>query len=532
MTKVCVVHPYRRNVHKMYQSYFFEPERAVQMATHLDESGIDVDFIDFGQTNLDDDHHFTVPVPREIRGHHNQMFHYGYPKQKIRTWFDDNGQDYDLYIVDALTPYFREGVEFVVSRIPGQPVLFFGEWPQLVPEDFDAYPAVVDNWEEGAVQWVRGRPWEGGIHRFSFDEYPINDVAAPNWRKFTEEDDYPEPHNADYRASRGCVERCDFCHVAGMYDGRFNFKSPEIIIEDLEFLIEDQGFTKIKLRDDNFCAATNTAKEVFRWIGDNHPDVEIMQPEGMEMRTASRDRDLIMQIGRCNYHSVRVGFETATEGKFSKNSLEWWEQAHAWFKEAGFGPGEIFTFVIRGHPKMVRSDEIHTAIYLSQFDVTLVSGGYRLVPGTELWDDYVDEKGTDDIPYLYGLGLPNDDDMIDNVGRLYRTVTHWNNWGLNLFDDNALDKFSDLSWIESFEDHGDRIECSGTVSGWRRTEGIRYGFATRLAMRGYHVHQMTTDTKTEMEIVGKKGQNKFMSLVMECADDRGVAVEDPPGGLI
>ncbi|MFB6236977.1 MAG: radical SAM protein [Halopenitus sp.] len=512
------------------------------MATYLDNEGYDVDFVDFSQTTLDDDHHFTVDVPRAIKGSAKQFNHYGWSEDEIAEWFDENGDDYTHFVVDALTPYFKDGVEFVYEQIQdlGKPMVYFGEWPQLRPNDFQETPAITDNWEVGVEEWLSHQNNEkkrhsvrlGGVSSFSLEENPMDELPAPDWDKFTDPEDYPEPHCADVRFSRGCVERCDFCHVAGMYDGRFNFKSTEKIIEDLEDLIERQGYEKIKIRDDNFCAATKTAKEVFNAIADRWPDVEIMQPEGIEMRTASRDRELIEAMGRCNYHSVRVGFETATEGKFSKNNLEWWETAYDYFTDAGFGANDIYTFVIRGHPKMERSDEIHTAIYLSQFDVTMVSGGYRLVPGTELWEDHVDEHG-EEPPYEYGFGLPIDDDMVDDVGRLYRTVTHCNEWGLNLFHDtDLLQSFEELSWVDEVDDRGDRIAVKGTVSGWRRTEGIRYGFALELAKRGYYRHKMDVETKEEMVISGHKGSDKFTELVMECAEERGIETDDPPGGLL
>ena len=539
--KVAVIHPYRENVHRMYASYFFMPERVVQMATYLDAEGYDVDAVDFSQTTLDDEHHYTVPAPKSLD--HKQMHHYGWSEDEIDEWFEENGDEYTHFVVDSLTPYFRDGVKYVSDKIDqlDKPMVMFGEWCQLVPSDFQDTPAIRDNWEVGVERWLNWydeeRPDEPtpevaqrGVTSFNFKDFPMDILPAPDWQKFVDMDDYPESHCADVRFSRGCVEKCNFCHVAGMYDGKFNFKTAEVIKQDIVDLAGRQGFDKIKIRDDNFCAATETAKEVFEFIAEEYPDVEIMQPEGMEMRTASRDKELIDAIGECNYHSVRVGFETATDGEFSKNSLEWWEQAYEWFQDAGFGPGEIVTFVIRGHPHLDRTDEIHTAVYLSQFDVSLVSGGYRLVPGTTLWDEYVEEHGTEP-PYEYGFGLPTDEEHVDDVGRLYRTVSRWNEWNLNLFDDDALDQFRELSWVDSVEDNGDSLYVEGTVSGWRRTEGIRYGFAYLLARRGYFNHSLTTETKREQEVQGHKAPDEFMEMVMDVLEERGIETQSL-GGLL
>lgn len=538
-SKVLVVHPFRETRHGMYKEHFFMPERPVQVASYLSDQGYDVDFQDFGQTTLDDDHVFSVETPRPLKGTGWNFKRYGWSDEEIVEWLDEHVDEYDYFIVDALTPYFKEGPLFITdyldAEVGAENVAMFGEWVGLKPEDFQDHVAFYGNWEAGLEDWLK---WKGtgetayypGAHRIGYDSVEMDELPPPRWREFVDMEQYPEPHCADYRASRGCPEKCDFCHVAGIYDGRIVGKSAAGIIRDLKYLIEDQGFEKIKLRDDNFCVRAPVAHDVFKWIADNHPDVEILQPEGMEMKTAAHVEDVIEQMGRCNYHSVRVGFETIADGKFQKNSLDWWEQAHENFKEAGFGPGEIVTFVMRGHPHLSRKDEIDTAIYLSNYDVTLLSGGYRLVPGTKLWEEWPAEE-----PYEYGHGLPQDDpdDEIQKLGRLYRTVSAWNEWGLSLFhDDDPVQGLSELSWVDEVDDQGDEIIVRGTVSGWTRTDGIEDGLAIILAARGYHKHKMETNTKREMHIVGLKGKSPWMQKVLDRAKVQGMEVQEPAGGLL
>lgn len=541
--KVAVVHPYRETRHRMWKEYFFMPERAVQVATYLDDNGYDVDFVDFSQTDLEENVH-SVDTPRELKGTGWNFQRYGWTDEEIHQWFEENGFSYDAYVVDSLTPYFRDGVEQVVNYADGivgsGKVAMFGEWVSLVPEDFQSHVAIKGNWEYGILCWLNALGYDDtfaespGVHEITYENVGMDDIPPPDWNRFVDMEDYPEPHCADYRAGRGCPEKCDFCHVAGIYGGTIRGRSAETIIDHLKFFIEEEGFEKIKLRDDNFCVRGNVAYDVFEWLAANHPDVEILQPEGMEMKTAAHIPEVLDQMGRCNYHSVRVGFETIAEGNFQKNSLDWWEQAHENFKEAGFGPGEIVTFVMRGHPNLTREDEIDTAIYLSNYDVTLLSGGYRLVPGTELWENRDEVLGLDDeTPYNYGHGLPQGDkDSIRKLGRLFRTVSAWNEWGISLFhSDDPLGELEELSWMDSVHDFGVGIRAEGTVSGWTRTDGIRDGFAIILATRGYYKHNVDKDTKTEMEIRGVKGKNNWMKKVMDRAKEQGVEVEEP-GGLL
>lgn len=556
MTDVLVVHPFRETRHQFWKEHFFMPERAVQVATYLDDQeGISADFVDFGQTTLDDENVRNIDAPRELKGQGWDFKRYGWSDDEIRTWLNNNMYKYNYFVVDALTPYFKDGPQFIVDYLDEHMgkdnVCMFGEWVGLKPEDFQDHVAVYGNWEAGLHHWINSMKNGGSIRetfgaistdypgksikypyesdRFTAIEASMDDLPVPDWRRFVDMDDYPEPHCADYRAGRGCPEKCDFCHVAGIYEGRITGKSADTIIQDLKYLIEDEGFTKIKLRDDNFCVRAPVAYEVFKWIADNHPDVEILQPEGMEMKTAAHVEEVIEQMGRCNYHSVRVGFETIAEGNFQKNALGWWEQAHENFREAGFGPGEIVTFVMRGHPKLERTDEIDTAIYLSDYDVTLLSGGYRLVPGTELWDERETEES-----YYYGHGLPQEDPdgEIQKLGRLYRTVSAWNEWDCSLFhDDDPVKSLADVSWVDEIEDYGDSIRVRGTVSGWTRTDGIEDGLAIVLASRGYHKHKMVENTKRVMEIRGIKGHNPWIQKVLDRAEKQGMEVQDV-GGLL
>jgi len=530
MTKVLVAHPYRECIHKFYKSHFFMPERAVQICTYLDNDGWDVDFVDFGATTLADDRTFTVPLPDDLKGTGRTYRHYGWKSDEVDEWLNKNLEDYDAVALDALMPYFYEGVEQVANVVDDHdiPLCFYGEWPALRPDDFQEHVAITGNYEIGVKSWLLGvaeQAMEPGVHNFVHEPPDdMDSLPAPDWNRFVDMDDYPEPHRADYRASRGCPEDCDFCHVYGVHERNFKYKDAETVIEDLQFLIDD-GFTKIQIRDDNFNAFHQNAETVFKWLGDNYPDIEIIQVEGMEMKTAAHAEDLIEQIGRCDYDSVRVGFETAIEGQFNKNALEWWEQAYENFTEvAGFDPNEIICWVLAGHPELGRTDEIDTAIYLSQYGVRLIPSSYREVPGTELYNE--------GDPYLQGQMRPYDDELIQRSKTLYRTVSAWNTFGLDLFRErNFWDAVESLSWVDRVGVDGTRVEIEGTVSGWTRTEAIEEGFAIRLAMMGYYNHKLIENENDRMVIQGMKGKDEFNKMVTDRLQDSDIEVADTEGLL-
>lgn len=520
---ILIVHPWKRILHNQYKEYFFMPERAVQIATFLEDEDYNVDFIDFGRTDLDENVNSDIDNPKGVRGTGESLTHYGISEEETQEWLDENLQKYDKVIIDSLMPYFRQGVEQVIEACKSDDIehVLYGEWVGLRPQDFEQSYAVTGNWELGCKKFLEDE-LERGVNWVGFQDVGMDDLPVPDWNRWVDMEDYPEPERADYRATRGCPENCDFCHVFGNWDRTFKFKTADKIKDDLEFLI-DEGFDKIQLRDDNFCAHVGNATEVFEWLGENYPDVEILQVEGMEMKTAANSPELIEAIGECNYHSVRIGFETAVEGQFDKNKLEWWEKAYEKFVEVGFKPDQIITWVLAGHPKLSREDEIRTALYLSQYGVRIIPSSYREVPGTELYNE--------ETPYIQGQKYPQDDENVDRVKKMYRCVSMWNQWGVDVFRDDIPNAFYSLDFVDNVAFVGDQAVIEGTVSGWSRGEALEFGFWIYGVKDGQYGVQTKKDTKEEKVYERMLSHDKFGNMVNDVLYEEGL-VNARKGGLL
>jgi len=524
MADVLVVHPWKRILHNQYKEYFFMPERAVQICSFLDDEGYDVEFKDFCKTDLEDNVDSDVENPKGVRGTGETLTHYGISEEDTQEWLDENLSDYSHVIIDSLMPYFKQGVEQVwdaCEETDGVEYMLYGEWVGLRPNDFKDVCAVSGNWELGCRRWLEDE-LDDSYHRLGFHELPMSKLPPPRWNEWADMGAYPEPNRADYRATRGCPEDCDFCHVFGNWDRKFNFKDASKVKEDIQYFV-DEGFDKIQLRDDNFCTHAQLAKDTFEWIGEEHPNLEILQTEGMEMKTAANSPEVLEAIGEVNYHSVRVGFETAVEGQFNKNKIEWWETAYDKFKEVGFDPDEIITWVLAGHPKLSREDEIRTAMYLSQFGVRLIPSSYREVPGTELYNE--------GDPYIQGQKMPQEDDLVDETKKLYRNISKWNEWGVDLFRDDIPTAISNLSFIDAARVVGDNAILEGTVSGWERSEALEYGFHMYGVKKGQYGIKVKNNSNEKMSMEIMLSKDNFAQKVNEMLQEEGI-VGDNMGGLL
>lgn len=65
--------------------------------------------------------------------------------------------------------------------------------------------------------------------------------------------------------SRGCPYRCTFCSK-DVYKSKVVFRSPENVIQEIEYLINKFGFKQIDIIDDNFLVNKERAKNILRLI--------------------------------------------------------------------------------------------------------------------------------------------------------------------------------------------------------------------------------------------------------------------------
>jgi radical SAM superfamily enzyme YgiQ (UPF0313 family) len=72
---------------------------------------------------------------------------------------------------------------------------------------------------------------------------------------------YPEsPHGAFFRrfpvapivTSRGCPYRCGFCSVPTLVGRKMRYRSPDLVVDEMELLRRDYGVREFQIVDDNF----------------------------------------------------------------------------------------------------------------------------------------------------------------------------------------------------------------------------------------------------------------------------------------
>jgi len=155
------------------------------------------------------------------------------------------------------------------SKRPDIPIIYGGPHVTILPQkhaDYDFVDFVVTNEGELALVELAKQVQRGGINaRFSHDK-KIIEGQHPNFDELA----LPARHLVDigrYRrrgqvmdvsptdivcTSRGCPFNCAFCSSKTIWHQKYYMRSPEKVVDEIEFLMREYGTKGIYFREDNF----------------------------------------------------------------------------------------------------------------------------------------------------------------------------------------------------------------------------------------------------------------------------------------
>lgn len=172
----------------------------------------------------------------------------------------------------------------LAARIPQTPVAMWGLHPSALPrrtleeeavafvcqgEGFVTLPALVEAVREGRGLertpglWyrengvIRGNPQPPLVKNLdrlpapAWDRLPMERYRAHNWHCF-EHIHQRQPYAVIY-TSLGCPFHCDFCCINSIFGGSgIRYRSPELVIQEIDHLVSRWGIRNIKIMDEMF----------------------------------------------------------------------------------------------------------------------------------------------------------------------------------------------------------------------------------------------------------------------------------------
>lgn len=174
-------------------------------------------------------------------------------------------------------------------------------------------------------------------------------------------------------SSRGCPFRCNFCADRIIWQGRYRFRQPKAVVDEMEFWAKTYGIKEVKFLDSTFTIGRDRIVEFCHEL--------INRNLGLLWRCSSRvdqeDLELLKLMRKAGCCSISFGIESGSDEileKMNKNiSVEKIKQTVKWSKEAGL---ETKGFFIMNYPgETVETTE--QTISLSQ-DLDLDFAGFNL----------------------------------------------------------------------------------------------------------------------------------------------------------
>ena len=110
--------------------------------------------------------------------------------------------------------------------------------------------------------------------------------------------------------SRGCPEKCSFCQVPSLQGSYFRWRSPEHIVDEIEWLKKDYGIKSIFFDDDNLLTNTKRAKALFKLMIEKKIGLRWVYSCTAVFRLDNEMVDLMIESG-CE--AINIAIESGSE---------------------------------------------------------------------------------------------------------------------------------------------------------------------------------------------------------------------------
>jgi hypothetical protein len=227
---------------------------------------------------------------------------------------------------------------------------------------------------------------------------------------------YPVLKHYPLLTSVGCPYRCAFCAGPRLNPVFFQF-SPDSILDDIAFARAERGLSHFVFYDDALFINREThIKPLLKNILQRWSPLTFHSPNGLFARFI--DEELAEMMAAARFQEPRLSLETvAPEHRHlisNKVNRKTYLEAVRHLQRAGYGPGDIITYVIMGLPGQTPREVEETAQAALDAGSRVSLSAYSPVPGTPL-----SEKS--------GL-CDTDDPLLQNNTVYFRTTPYHEEW--------------------------------------------------------------------------------------------------------
>ncbi|MCX5703136.1 MAG: radical SAM protein [Candidatus Omnitrophica bacterium] len=222
----------------------------------------------------------------------------------------------------------------------------------------------------------------------------LDSLPYPDWKQINPAGYKKAPHGglvktfpvAPIISTRGSPFECTFCSSPFLWDRTIRFRSPENIVGEIEYLIDEFKVREIHFEDDNLTLKREHIEGVCNIILKRNIKINWATPNGV--RADTLDWNLLRLMKESGCYSLAFGIESGNQEILNrakkKTNLETIEKTVRLAKKLGIITQGFFIFGLPGETEKTIQETIDFAKRLpldkAQFLIL------DILPGSQLWD--------------------------------------------------------------------------------------------------------------------------------------------------
>jgi len=111
--------------------------------------------------------------------------------------------------------------------------------------------------------------------------------------------------------SRGCPYACSFCASSAFWKHHFRHRSPQKVVDEIEYLMKSFGIREIQIGDDYFNCSKKHIIEICREILRRKLDLTLTCPNGL--RIENIDEKLLTIMRKAGFYALTITFESGSQ---------------------------------------------------------------------------------------------------------------------------------------------------------------------------------------------------------------------------
>lgn len=254
-------------------------------------------------------------------------------------------------------------------------------------------------------------------------EENLDKLGFPAWHLFNIKD-YPQLPGSGGRflpilTSRGCPSNCTFCSSDSIHGKKIRLRSPDHVIEEIKWLVNDFGIQKVSIFDDNFTFYKKYAMDICELYAKSGFPINFDIPQGIRMDRIDKDVLSALEKAGCDY--IGIGVESGTQKtleiiKKGINIAEIEEKINLIKKYTDI---KLMGFFIIGFPHETEADILRTIDFALKLKLDYAAFTiFTPFPGTALFDQMLKE-GYFSLDTFNWKGL-----LLDKETFRHRNVNH------------------------------------------------------------------------------------------------------------